>query len=774
MSDAAAERLNRLQEDDLGTNRRERVSTVDRAFHETRIEVIEASRRSNILGTAEQQVALAKRAELAAWANFHRVIGDTGDQEDLDPLLNGQSHRLKLNDSQGGRTHSFGPAGRGNTSSTHSSQRIPACHSGLISASNGASSAGPSTRRLSRAISTGPQAPSGLDPALNRNNFSDQSKRCRPFDNPKSSAHRYPLQKNRRPLGSFSQVLSSPEEFLAAARGMVSTRQLPKEAPSEPKSQETLMEQGVATASKSVSLKSPSSDPLPENVLAPNQQTPPTPLGKRKTPGDALPEEPHKKISPSTGELSEDQQKPDTNSQSSAANGEHTVPISRPPKAVGILLDFNCVTPDNFVAEPGRSPALEELQGLEFMQSSQSQTSISSAVSNAKRRLDFGGLLPTKRNTSEQEVTESATEYSDEESAAEYKREIRVICELLEPSSRSEIFVLKMIALKKELEFKLRSLVKESNPQASGSPSPGSHELQSLSRSVASLTPSTFDTERLETVVPATAHETPKHSRHSSLSTPSSQSRLRAAAPNFEPGTLANVRTVSSATSTGSSSSFHSTVTDIQSDTPTPVAAKAPTPEFRTETIEAQFAVNVRRAVSGSQVPLPGKTENAPNRIDRPTKSHIFGDHLLPGRRVASSAPKGPGVATNPQSVLAEAAAPKPSPTTFTLPSPPRPIKITKSNTASKEKETAKDAAQKVNAPQFDSAQGSLYLKPSNAAAPLASTKTLQSSEGPTSIMESIYAPKPKPTAAQSSTDKQKPPASKGLEASRYSDPKWL
>ncbi|KAL4964790.1 uncharacterized protein BDV14DRAFT_200601 [Aspergillus stella-maris] len=773
MFDAAAERLNRLQEDDLGTDRRERVSTVDRAFRETTLEVIENSRRSNIPGTAEQRVALAKQAELAAWANFHRVIGDTGDQENLDPLLNGQSHRLKLNDSQGGRTHSFGPAGRGNTSSTNSSQRIPAFHSGSISASNGASSAGPLTRRPSRAISTGRQAPSGLDPALNRNNFSDQANRSRPFGNPRSSAHRFPSQKNRRPLGNFSQVISSPEEFLAAARGMVSTRQLPKEAPPEPKSQETPMEQSTATALKSVSSTSPSLVPLSEDIVAPNQQTPPTPSGKRKTPGDALPEEPHKKIPPSTGELSEDQRKPDTNSQSSAVNGEHTVPISRPSKAVGILLDFNCATTDNFVDEPGRSPALEELKGLEFMQSSQSQTSISPAASNANRRLDFGGLLPTERDSSEQEVTESATEYSDEEKAAQYKLVIRAICKLLELASLPDI-VLRMTGAKKELESKLRSLVKESNLQAPGSPSPGSPELQSVSRSVASLTPSSFDTEGPETVVPAIAHGTPKHSRHSSLSTPSSQSRLRAAAPNFEPGTLTNFRTVSSATSTGSSTSFHSTVTNAQSDTPTPVAAKALAPESRTKTIKAQLAANVRQAVSGSQVPLPGQSENAPKRTDRPRKSHIFGDHLLPGRRVTSSGPKGPGVAPYPQSVLAEAAAPKPSPTTFTLPSSPRPIKITKPDTDSKERETAKNAAQKVNAPQFNSAQGSLCLKPSNVAAPSAPSKTQRSSDRPTSMMESIYAPKPKPTAAQSSTDNKKPPVSKGLEASRFSDPKWL
>ncbi|KAL4956578.1 hypothetical protein BDW69DRAFT_79547 [Aspergillus filifer] len=772
MSDAAVERLNRLQEDDLGTNRRERVSTIDREFRETRMEVIEASRRSNIPGTAEQQVALAKQAELAAWANFHRVIGDTGDQEELDPLLNGQSHRLKLNESQGGRTHSSGPTGRGNASSTNVSQRIPAFHSGLMHTSNGVSSAGPSTRRPShRAISTGSQAPRGLDPALNRDNFSDRPRRCRPAGNLGSSAHRFPSLKNRRPLGNFSQVISSPEEFLAAARGMVSTRQSPKEAPSEPKSQETPMEQSTATASNSVSPKSPSVVPPPENLVTPNQQTPTTPLDKRKTLGDAVPEEPHKNI-PSTGELSEDQRKPDKNPQSSAANGEHTVPVTRPPKAVGILLDFNCATPDNLVAEPGQSPALEELKGLEFMQFSQSQSSLSSAASNANRRLDFGGLLPTKRNPFEQEVAETATEYSDEELAAEYKREIRTICQLLEPPSLSEMFVLRITGLKKELESSLRLLAKESNPQVPGSPNPGSHERQSVSRSVASPSRLTFDAKGPVTVFPATAHETPKHSRHSSLSTPSSQSRLRGAAPQFQPGTLTNFRTVSSATSTGSSTSFHSTVTNAQSDTPTPGAANAPTPDA--ETIKARFAANMRRAMSGGQVPLPGKAENVPKRNDRPGKSHIIGDHLLPGRRVASSAPKGPGVAPYPQSVLAEAAAPKPSPTTFTLPSPPRPVKTPNLNTASREKETAKDAAQKAYAPQFDSASGSLCLKPNNVAAPPPPTKTQRSSEGGASMMESIYAPKPKPTAAQSSTDNKKPPTSRGLEASRYSDPQWL
>ncbi|KAL4938997.1 hypothetical protein BDV06DRAFT_199744 [Aspergillus oleicola] len=608
--------------------------------------------------------------------------------------------------------------------------------------------------------------------------------------------------------------MSSPEEFLAAARGMVSTLQSPNKSPSEvPKLQETPKEQSLAIVSKAnpkwLDIILPSQKPVASNRPVLTTSTEKRKALVHEPKSDAEPKEASGTISLHTNEQLQNQERPGPEPQSLAANGEDASPTSNLSKKVGILLDFDCAAPSNCVTEPGMSPAFEELKGLEFMQFFEPKTSSSSGIANANRRLHFEGSLPTKHELCELEETESTTEYLDEELVAEYQREINTIRELLERPSLSDMFVLKMTGFKKEIESSLRLLVKDQNLQLPDSPSPEHKELESVPKSVASaaaealskpdtpvsqpfLTPPALETKEFESATPATVEETPKHSRNTSLSTPTSQSRLRGAAPQFQPVSFTNFRTVSSAASTNSSTSFHSTLTNAKSDTRPPVAAKEPTPESRSESIKAQFAANVHRAVSGIQEPLPGEDEKAPEKTEKPRKSHIFGDHLLPGRRVTPPALTRPDLAPYSQSVLAgeylnllsvliaadfcltEAAAPKPSPTTFTLPSPPRLIKIVNSNTASRGKENAKGVPpSKINVPGLDPAQDTLCLKSSNVAAPAATTKkTQKSSEKPISMMESIYAPKPKIT--QASTENKKPPVSKGLMGSRYADAQWL
>ncbi|KAL2013861.1 hypothetical protein VTN00DRAFT_1386 [Thermoascus crustaceus] len=98
MDPSAEERLKALQMADLGTARREYISTVDKPniFSHVRLEEIEASRLSNVKGSDAQRLAEKNRAQLNAWANVHKEIDDTGDLEDLDTMMNGQSHRAHL------------------------------------------------------------------------------------------------------------------------------------------------------------------------------------------------------------------------------------------------------------------------------------------------------------------------------------------------------------------------------------------------------------------------------------------------------------------------------------------------------------------------------------------------------------------------------------------------------------------------------------------------------------------------------------------------------
>ncbi|KAJ5896085.1 uncharacterized protein N7473_005484 [Penicillium subrubescens] len=96
--EAEEARLRALQMADLGTARREYISTTD----DTRQRIaamgeIERHRHSNIAGTVEQRRAQQNQASLSAWTNFHRTAADTGRVEQLDDLMHGQSHRAQLN-----------------------------------------------------------------------------------------------------------------------------------------------------------------------------------------------------------------------------------------------------------------------------------------------------------------------------------------------------------------------------------------------------------------------------------------------------------------------------------------------------------------------------------------------------------------------------------------------------------------------------------------------------------------------------------------------------
>ncbi|OJJ44739.1 hypothetical protein ASPZODRAFT_27376 [Penicilliopsis zonata CBS 506.65] len=101
MDTDVVERLNQLQMADLGTARREHISTTEtkqnlKSIGDVKLEDIEATRESNVAGSEAHRLAQANKSLLAAWSNVYREIGDTGDLEALDSLLNGQSHRVQL------------------------------------------------------------------------------------------------------------------------------------------------------------------------------------------------------------------------------------------------------------------------------------------------------------------------------------------------------------------------------------------------------------------------------------------------------------------------------------------------------------------------------------------------------------------------------------------------------------------------------------------------------------------------------------------------------
>ncbi|KAI5288726.1 hypothetical protein KEM52_001046 [Ascosphaera acerosa] len=82
---------------DLGTQRREYISTVDAPsrFASVSKEELERTRRANVDPTI-RRLAEQNKSRLSAWNTVHETLGDDVETEDLDSLMDGQSHRARL------------------------------------------------------------------------------------------------------------------------------------------------------------------------------------------------------------------------------------------------------------------------------------------------------------------------------------------------------------------------------------------------------------------------------------------------------------------------------------------------------------------------------------------------------------------------------------------------------------------------------------------------------------------------------------------------------
>ncbi|KAL2843977.1 hypothetical protein BJX68DRAFT_243419 [Aspergillus pseudodeflectus] len=826
MVETAAERLNRLQMEDLGTARREYISTVDRTrLRNTRVEVIEATRKSNLPGSTEQRIAGANKSRLEGWANVYKEIGDTGDLEGLDPLLNGQSHRLQLNDTiRQMKESSHVPSGRQFDGFAKTSQRIPSLQ-GPTTRSTSAAFRGPgprpfepkqlAARPASRTPQPGPGRPQSrisLDPALDLNNGVSKKtfKKQNSAGRSTSSAPNIPPLKTRRPIFNGPRAISSPEDFMAAARSNAAAKEAANRQPANSKSPSQF--QSASSAVKPLpnspfpvrkiesednghstltnkpmptdpdaNLGSESSNPRKQkssgdngsSTLA-NQPKPTQPAISSRSPSSDTPRE-------DSAETSVDQAsqvKDEPHSKEPAVADQKVIPVTSVQESAELLLDLSCATPGELGLEPGMSPALVELQGLEFTQFTEPPETPISGIPSVNRRLDFGS---TEAESTAAEIDEASSSPIDEELAAEYRREIDIICNLLEQTTLTDTFCSKLTECKEELELRLR---------LRRAPKSDVEHSEQLSTSKAPVS------ENPEISASATSENVARASGESSspsTDTPRSQSRLNATAPQFTPQSFTQYRSISNATSTDSVGSFQPTPSKT-SRQPQPEGAWSETSETqvsqlaidrdssqpRPESAPTDSTVIVSR-VSDSSLSthifgdhlLPGGRTRKPIEIKRPEEakqteeSHIIGDHLLPGRRATQPSTTKPGTHTVACSVLAHAAAPKPGHISFSLP-PPQPKPAIQKIAVTAKSPNGSTLA--PNAPAFK--PSTLCLRPSNRAATTGpATDILKPAPA---ILESIHAPKPQPQATLVSAAPNNLSNGHGLQGSRYADAKWL
>ncbi|KAG5205240.1 hypothetical protein GTR04_3871 [Trichophyton interdigitale] len=241
--DERATRMKALQMADLGTARREHISTVDRPnkLHRIDIQQIEAIRDSNRKGTEAYNLAETNREKLNSWATYHETLEENMDAENLDPLLDGQTHRLALEAKIKGTNLDY-PA----SSSRGKKVTRGALHSGRGGGAAGSRGRGGTSHQLNtRSGEVTNSDPNRLNPPVFTSTKKtlaplpqkplDPSKDCNnpPATRGRADRKRYgssrnlpPVTKARRPVFAappninFESLLADGDDFMAAVAGV--------------------------------------------------------------------------------------------------------------------------------------------------------------------------------------------------------------------------------------------------------------------------------------------------------------------------------------------------------------------------------------------------------------------------------------------------------------------------------------------------------------------------------------------------------------------------
>ncbi|RAQ58360.1 hypothetical protein COH20_001343 [Aspergillus flavus] len=603
------ERLSRLQMEDLGTARREHISTTDsRKVKKARLEDIEATRLSNQPGTEAQRLAEQNRQQLTEWKNVFQKLGDTDDLENLDELLNGQSHRLQL------RAALHGSGSYDSGRSLKATDDYPKPSEALLSASTrgsrsrgrGGGIAGTRGRGDIRAVTV--RLPSGtsnrtsaskpghhvqqasgarkasLDPALEINHSDPYGKgrgkqaQNQPpyqFGKNRGSDERSQVSavvKTRRPITvNLPRLLSPPECFLEEARKLLqrvsetapATTQNESNLPSAPSTaspRENRMEQPITTQKALLSnTKAVASHDEPASVttltIAPHENPEPQ-LSAAQVTADRVIKDNLSENAESTIVISKTTRKDQSASESVLKTPEES------------LLDLSSTPPtkDSFMRDDNliMSPSLQELKGLEFMQSLTNTPGSTSSPIVQRPECEE----PLKSTAFEEKS--SATTQADEDGACDkFQRDIEMLCKLMASTSLSDKHRESLEECKAELEAKLQSF----------------HRTPRLTPT--HLEPSTKSPTEARSALPVSK----------SRNSPSLLSRLNGTAAPFIPSR------------------------PDMSPTPT-----------RTRARSVSYTVHSCH-IFGNHL-LPGQREN--QAAVQPKETHIFGDHILPGRRQVS------------------------------------------------------------------------------------------------------------------------------------------
>ena len=263
-------------------------------------------------------------------------------------------------------------------------------------------------------------------------------------------------------------------------------------------------------------------------------------------------------------------------------------PVSSSTKVTeDLLLDFSSTPPERSPLEDGdfmNSPACQDLRGIDFRHSSPQE---------AETTLDTPSSEKPSSKTGD--VTLSTNPSNDAATLAEYQRQLALLSAVLEGTTLAVLgdeYCQKLKDCKQELEAKIKE-VRQGPPESS-------NQLQQASELSSTLHETTL--KEAETPAKDTPSEQDRKTDTPSPEGSASSLRLKQAvlAPVFHPRS-------------SSFCGYRSPKNSISSNSTSPPLTPAPT---------RSAAIPIRAPPAPE---IPANPE--------PTTSHIFGDHLLPGRR---------------------------------------------------------------------------------------------------------------------------------------------
>ncbi|KAJ5915089.1 hypothetical protein N7454_011201 [Penicillium verhagenii] len=278
-------RLQAMQMADLGTARREHLSTADKRsnFENVKLSELEAHRQSNIPGTLAYKQAQKHKDGLQGWRDLHKTVSDeTQIDAQLDDMMHGQSHRAQLNEQLHGSAKPTAPI-----SSIKNTLHVPK-HAFAVNKITKAAIKNPplgprqpgrgggggarAHGNFSPRGNTGPRVSlgtvhAGLDPALDRNNVSPSVRgggipKQRGSSSRRSSTRgltRSPggvLPRDDNPQSSHFDKIVSPQQFMAQVRSASNSTANTQEETASP------LEKKVEMVAKQVDVAPKKEEPL--------------------------------------------------------------------------------------------------------------------------------------------------------------------------------------------------------------------------------------------------------------------------------------------------------------------------------------------------------------------------------------------------------------------------------------------------------------------------------------------------------------------------------